>query len=104
MYKLIILKAPEVSQSKDKPTFETMYKLIGCDMIQPSTAYLPQYSNRKDGYVEFYMDEEFLMKNPVPKVNQYINDAWYDWQKKTGHTAISGSKIHGNIAIIQKIV
>ena len=31
---------------KMKPTFEDMYKEIDCSMIQPSTAYLPKYSNR----------------------------------------------------------
>ena len=32
---------------KDKPTFEDMYPLIGCDTIQISTVYLPEFSNRK---------------------------------------------------------
>ena len=88
---------------ESKPTFEDMYAKIGCDMIQPSTAYLPKYSNRKDGYVEFWMDEESLMKHPVPNVNKEITSAWYDWQRKTGHQALPGSKIHGKVAVIQKL-
>jgi hypothetical protein len=88
---------------KQKPTFPEMYKEIGCDMIQPSTAYLPEYSNRKDGYTEFYMDEEFLLKHPVPSVNILITNAWYKWQKKTGHQSIPGSSIHGNVCVIQKV-
>ena len=61
-FKLHILKPDGAVSSydyNDKPTFQDMYQLVGCDMLQPSTAYLPKYSNRKDGYVEFYMDEEF---------------------------------------------
>ena len=79
-----------------------MYALVGCDMLQPSTAYLPKYSNRKDGYIEFYMDEEFLLKNPVPNVNVNITSAWYAWQDKTGHMSIPGSKIHGKVAFFRK--
>ena len=87
---------------KQKPSFEEMYKEISCSMIEMSTACLPKYSNRKDGYTEFYMDEEFLLKNPVPNVNETITSAWYDWQRKTGHQALPGSKIHGKVAVIQK--
>ena len=105
MYKLHIFTPEGGVESypyKSKPTFQDMYKHIGCDIIQPSTAYLPKYSNRKDGYVEFYMDEEFLLKHPVPNVNIEITTAWYAWQKKTGHQALPGSKIHGKVAVIQK--
>ena len=45
-----------------------MYPLIGCDMIQMSTAKMPEYSNRKDGYTDIYFDEEFLLKGE-PVVN-----------------------------------
>ena len=105
MYKLHIFTPEGAIESypyDHKPTFQEMYGHIGCDMIQPSTAYLPKYSNRKDGYTEFYMDEEFLLKNPVPNVNETITSAWYDWQRKTGHQALPGSKIHGKVAVIQK--
>ena len=104
-FRLHILKPDGAVSSYDynkKPTFKDMYQLIGCDMLQPSSAYLPKYSNRKDGYVEFYMDEEFLLKNPVPQVNSRVTSAWYKWQEKTGHIAHPGSVIHGNVAVIQK--
>ena len=104
-FKLHILKPDGAVSSydyNDKPTFQDMYQLVGCDMLQPSTAYLPKYSNRKDGYVEFYMDEEFLLKNPQPQVNTAVTSAWYNWQEKTGHQSLPGTKIHGNVAVIQK--
>ena len=59
--------------------------------------------NTEDGYTEFYMDEEFLLKHPVPSVNILITNAWYKWQKKTGHQSIPGSSIHGNVCVIQKV-
>ena len=45
-----------------------MYKKIGTDMIEMSTAYMPELSNRKDGYVDFFMDEESKLKD-MPTVN-----------------------------------
>ena len=66
---------------KQKPTFPEMYKEIGCDMIQPSTAYLPKYYNRRDGYTEFYMDEESLLKHQIQSINILINTL-----KKRGFT------------------
>ncbi len=104
-YTLFIMDPDGAIASYDydkKPTFQDMYALVGCDMLQPSTAYLPKYSNRKDGYIEFYMDEEFLLKNPVPNVNVNITSAWYAWQDKTGHMSIPGSKIHGKVAFFRK--
>ena len=115
-FKLHILKTDGAVSSYDynkKPTFKDMYQLVGCNMLQPSSAYLPKYSNRKDGYVEFYMDEEGgpmiigeydKKKNPKGAiVNKKVTSAWYDWQQKTGHIAHPGSVIHGNVAIVQKI-
>ena len=87
---------------KQKPTFEDMYKKIDCDMIEMSTAYLPEYSNRKDGYTDIYFDEEFLLKG-LPVVNKIVTDAWYKWQKRTGHMSLPGTTICGNVAVIQKI-
>ena len=84
-----------------KPTFDDMYKVIGCDMIEMSKAYYPHYSNRKDGYVDIYFDEEFLMKDSVrPNVGATI--AWKKWQDKTGHMALPGSVLHGTVCVIQK--
>ena len=105
MYKLHIFTPEGGVESypyESKPTFEDMYKKIGCDMIQPSTAYLPKYSNRKDGYTDIYFDEEFLLKSPPVDINKVITDAWYKWQKKTGHQSLPGTHIHGNVCVIQK--
>ncbi len=88
---------------KMKPTFQDMYKEIDCTTIQPSTAYLPKYSNRKDGYTDIYFDEEFLLKSPPVDINKVITDAWYKWQKKTGHQSLPGTHIHGNVCVIQKV-
>ena len=79
-----------------------MYKEIGCDMIQPSTAYLPEYSNRKDGYTDLWMDEESKLKNSFI-MNKNITDAWYKWAKKTGHQIIPGDFIAGHVCVIQKV-
>ena len=84
-----------------KPTFEDMYAVIGCDMIEMSKAYYPHYSNRKDGYVDIYFDEEFLMKE-TSEPNIEATVAWKKWQDKTGHMALPGSILHGIVCVIQK--
>ena len=90
----------ETHDYKQKPTFEDMYKQIGCDMIEMSKAYYPHYSNRKDGYVDIYFDEEFLMKETKPNIGATV--AWKKWQDKTGHMALPGSVLHGTVCVIQK--
>lgn len=85
-----------------KPTFQDMYKHIGCDMIEMSKAYYPEYSNRKDGYVDIYFDEEFLMKeDSQPNIGATI--AWKAWQDKTGHMALPGSVLHGTVCVYQEV-
>ena len=108
MYKLHILKSDDAAndtvKSLDytkKPTFQDMYKVIRCDMIEMSKAYYPEYSNRKDGYVDIYFDEEFLMKETKPNIAATI--AWKAWQDKTGHMALPGSVLHGTICVIQEV-
>ena len=85
MYKLHVIKADNTTESVDyskKPTFDDMYKHIGCDMIEMSKAYYPHYSNRKDGYVDIYFDEEFLMKESAqPNIGATV--AWKKWQDKS---------------------
>ena len=91
----------ETHDYKQKPTFDDMYKQIGCDMIEMSKAYYPHYSNRKDGYVDIYFDEEFLMKeSSQPNIGATV--AWKKWQDKTGHMALPGSVLHGTVCVIQK--
>ena len=41
---------------KYKPSFQDMYKHLDCDMIEMSTAHIPEWSNRKDGYTDIYFD------------------------------------------------
>jgi len=85
-----------------KPTFQDMYKEIGCSMIEMSKAYYPEYSNRKDGYVDIYFDEEFLMKDASePNIGATV--AWKAWQDKTGHMALPGSILHGTVCVIQEV-
>ena len=105
MYKLHVIKAEDGTiktiNSKTKPTFQDMYKQIDCSMIEMSKAYYPEYSNRKDGYVDIYFDEEFLMKESS-KPNIGATVAWKAWQDKTGHMALPGSVLHGTVCVIQK--
>jgi hypothetical protein len=91
----------ETHDYKQKPTFQDMYKHIGCSMIEMSKAYYPEYSNRKDGYVDIYFDEEFLMQeDSQPNIGATV--AWKAWQDKTGHMALPGSVLHGTVCVIQK--
>jgi hypothetical protein len=105
MYLLHIIKSDgtvETHDYKQKPTFQDMYKQIGCDMIEMSKAYYPHYSNRKDGYVDIYFDEEFLMKETSePNIGATV--AWKKWQDKTGHMALPGSILHGTVCVIQEV-
>ena len=87
---------------KQEPSFEEMYKEISCSSIEISTACLPKYSNRKDGYAEFWMDEESKLK-ALPTINKKVTDAWYRWANKTGHQIIPGDFIAGNVCVIQKV-
>ena len=105
MYKLHVIKADNTTESVDyskKPTFQDMYKHIGCSMIEMSKAYYPEYSNRKDGYVDIYFDEEFLMQeDSQPNIGATV--AWKAWQDKTGHMALPGSILHGTVCVIQEV-
>ena len=77
MYKLYLFKTDGHKaeyEYKSKPTFQDMYEKIGCDMIEMSTAKMPEYSNRKDGYTDIYFDEEFLLKAYLKKYNFQIMD------------------------------
>ena len=87
---------------KYKPSFQDMYKHLDCDMIEMSTAHLPEWSNRKDGYTDIYFDEEGKMKSMVIP-NKKITSAWYSWQKNTGRQCIPGDFIAGKVAVIQEI-
>ena len=105
-YKLHIFKIDGsiTSESyKQKPTFKEMYEKINCSTIEISTALLPKYSNRKDGYTDIYFDEEFLLKGS-PVINKPITDAWYNWQEKTKHMSLPGSIICGTVCVIQKVM
>jgi len=85
-----------------KPDFELMYKKIGCNLLEISHAYMPELSNRKDGYVEFYMDEESKLKM-MPTVNAKITAAWLEWVSKTGRQTLPNDFIAGKVCVIQKV-
>ena len=104
MYKLYLFKSDGHTAKYDyktKPTFKDMYPLIGCDMIEISTAKMPEYSNRKDGYTDIYFDEEFLLKSE-PIVNQFVTKSWRAWLASTGRDALPPKVICGNVCVIKK--
>ncbi len=82
-----------------KPTFEDMYKHIGCDMIEILHGYDKDISGRT---FDIYCDEESKLKSPFIK-NDRATKAWYTWQERTGRTCIEGDFIAGNVAIIEKV-
>jgi len=86
----------------EKPDFKLMYKKIGTDMIEMSTGYMPELSNRKDGYVDLYLDEESKLKGPV-QVNPKITKAWYDWLQRTGRQCLKDDFIAGKVCVYQKV-
>ena len=106
MYKLHLIKADstkEIHDYKVKPTFEDMYPLIECDVIQMSTAKIPEMSNRKDGYTDIYFDEEYLFKSKQPDINRFITLRWLEWLQNTGRTALAPKIICGNVCVIQEV-
>ena len=114
MYKLILWKADDSIETfdyKEKPTFQEMYPLIGCSIIERSSGFDKNISNRS---FDMYFDEEGgpLMigiyhekDNPKGAVrNKRATTAWYLWQKRTGRVCLPGDAIHGNVAIIKRII
>ena len=87
---------------KYKPSFQDMYKHLDCDMIEMSKAYIPEWSNRKDGYTDIYFDEEGKFKSMVIP-NKHITNAWYSWMENTGRQPIRNDFIAGKVAVIQEL-
>ena len=94
MYKLHLWKAnmgdngpengTETHEYTTKPTFQDMYKHIGCDMIEILHGYDKDISGRT---FDIYCDEESKLKNPFIKVNKWaeaksIITEWKDEQVK----------------------
>ncbi len=105
MYKLHISVPLDGTKSYDfktKPTFKDMYGYLDCDMIEMSTAHIPEWSNRKDGYTDIYFDEEGKWKSMVIP-NKHITNAWYSWMENTGRQPIRNDFIAGKVAVIQKV-
>ncbi len=63
---------------------------------------MPELSNRKDGYVDFFMDEESKLKD-MPTVNIKITEAWRKWLSNTGRRALEGDCIVGKVCVYQKV-
>ena len=109
MYKLHLWKATmgdngpengtETHEYTTKPTFQDMYKHIGCDMIEILHGYDKDISGRT---FDIYCDEESKLKNPFVK-NDRATKAWYTWQERTGRMCIPGDFVAGNVAIIEKV-
>ena len=105
MYKLYLFKTDGHIAKYDyvkKPTFEDMYPLLDTDLIEMSTAKMPEYSNRKDGYTDIYFDEEFLIKFNQRIVNQIVTKGWREWLSATGRVVLPPGVICGNVCVIKK--
>ena len=103
-YKVHVWKADEdntelVFDAPAKPTFDQMYKLIGCSTIERQSGYDKNVSNRT---FDMWMDEEGKLKAPIEK-NLRATNAWYRWMHRTGHVNIPGDYIAGNVVIYKKI-
>jgi len=90
---------------KHKPTFDDLYKLIGCSLIEIIKGYNPEISNRS---FEMYIDEEGSYKtrgDPMTLTypNKRATIAWYEWQKRTNRQSLPGDKIVGHAAIVRKV-
>jgi|TARA_B100001964_G_scaffold1483_1_gene1780 hypothetical protein len=114
MYKLILWKTDDTVENfdfKEKPTFQQMYPLIDCSIIERSSGFDKNISNRT---FDMWFDEEGgpMIKgvydkkdNPKGAIrNKRATIAWYLWQKRTGHICLPGDAIHGNVAIIKKVI
>ena len=104
MYKVIRWQADgteEVWKAETKPTFEQMYKLIGCTTIERQSGYDKSVSNRT---FDMWTDEESKCKAPkFIKKNIRATNAWFRWMERTGHMCIPGAFISGNTVVYKKI-
>ena len=103
-YKVHVWKADEdntelVFDAPAKPTFDQMYKLIGCSTIERQSGYDKNVSNRP---FDMWMDEEGKLTAPIEK-NLRATNAWDRWMHRTGHVNIPGDYIAGNVVIYKKI-
>ena len=73
--------------------------LLDCNMIEITKGYNKEVNNRS---FDMYCDEESKLKNTTYP-NKRATQAWYEWQKRTGHMCLPGDYIAGSVAIIKKI-
>lgn len=100
MYNVILWKDngnEDIHVFEKKPTFQQLYPLIGCSMIEIIKGYTDEHKT-----FEMYVDEEGKY-NPLSYPNKRATNAWYEWQKRTGHMCLPGDHIAGNAAIIKNI-
>lgn len=84
---------------KNKPTFQELYKLMSCNMIEIVQGYNQDVSNRT---FDMYIDEESKF-NSMKYPNKRATHAWYEWQSRTGHQCLPGDYLAGDVAIIRKV-
>ena len=102
MYNVIVWKDndnEDIHVFKNKPTFEELYPLLDCSMIEILKGYNREVQNRS---FDMYCDEESKWKNTTYP-NKRATDAWYEWQKRTGHKCLEGDRIYGSVAIVKKV-
>ena len=91
----------EVWEAPQKPTFQEMYKLIGCTTIERQSGYDKDISNRT---FDMWVDEESKCKAPeFIKKNLRATNAWFRWMTRTDHQCIPGDFIAGNTVVYKKI-
>ena len=104
MYKVIRWQTDgteEVWEAPQKPTFQEMYKLINCTMIERQSGYDKDVSNRT---FDMWCDEESKMKgDEFIKKNERATNAWINWLMRTGHKRMHDDFIAGNVVVYKKI-
>jgi len=99
MYNVILWKDndnEDIHVFKNKPTFDDLYKLIGCELIEITKGYTEEL-----GTFEMHIDEEGKFNN-LNYPNKRATKAWYAWTEKTNRVPLPGDKIVGTVAIIKK--
>jgi len=112
MFKLTLLKTDDTIEEhhfKHEPTFQDMYPLIKCSLIEISGGYDENISERS---FDIFFNEEggplcigYYDEKDNPngaKLNKRATKYWFQWLKKENRVCLPNSAIFGNCAYYQK--